>query len=1082
MPVPNIYEDTSATHGTGALSVPWGTHNDTFCAVLVVTCAGDGTLGTPTQSGADGTWSLIASCAEGSGAGSIQIAAYWCRATSGSMSNVDVPDTGDHTSAKMFMLQNVIGSGNPINMYATQTVATATASISMAAPSTTVNNCLVFCLAGCAFDQTTSPGGSGWANASLTSVGFGGQYCTNTGTGGGYMGGVGSKVTAGSCGTFSHTWASGATKQANIIFAISDTATATGSVGSVAGAATAAGVGASLAAAAGSAAGVAAASAVGADGAVGSAAGVATATAVGVALKTAAGTIAGAATAAATSDETLIFDSPGTQPGSATTGNWPIALMESGIWKFVWTPTSASGAAYSGFHALLSSGSSSGYGLWIVDSALAYYDTGDVERLNQSMTFSANQPITFIVNAVAHQITISGATTGNGTFSFAASTFWQAGTLWIGQWTTGQYTTAGSIGDIYGTYGAASAGAAAGVATATATGTAATPAVGTAAGVATASATGQTADGVRLGAYGSARQLFGASATSATATLNTTSGSAVLICTGGRLTDLATAPTDSHSNTWSAVGSPIEFHDWPDYGIRVWYCLNITGGTGHTFTQTMTIFDEVTIAVVEVIDGVFLQDYESAHPDNGQALTVPDVTITGPAYLVSFFCGDAVTGATTTITASNGYTVLDVSTFEDHPNGYVPIGIVGRAAADAGSYGTTYTESPDQGAALWNIAIQGTAVNSAGTAAGAATASGTGAATAQAVGAAAGAATAAAVAAADGVGTAAGSAAATAVGHALFAAAGAVAGAGAAAAAGSSAAASAGTVAGVAAAAATGSSSATSPGTSAGAATATATGQALAAAAGAATGTAAAAGAALSFAQAAGTSAGAATAEGATTHLAAAAGTSDATAAATAAGQSSADSAGSAAGAATATATGAANTASVGTAAGAASASAVGDGIATGSAVGTAAGAAAVTATGASSAAAVGAAAGVGAAAAIGGALAPAAGATSASSAATATGAAQAASAGAAAGTSTASATSDTASTGTSAGTSTAAAAGAATSAAVGTSAGTATSAAVSAGAGATLPRSFAVAVSQPGATTFTVTVAPAAYTVEVDP
>ena len=235
MPVPNIYEDTSATHGVGALSVPWGTHNDTFTGVLVVTCAGGDTLGTPTQSGADGTWTLIASCAEGTGAGSIQIAAYWCRATSGSMSNVTVPDAGDHTSAKMFMLQNVVGSGNPINMYATQTVATATASISFAAPSTTVGNCLVFCLAGCGFDQTTSPGGSGWANASLTSVGFGGQYCTNNGTGGGCMGGVGSKVTAGACGTFSHTWASGATKQANIIFAISDTATEGGSVGTSAG-------------------------------------------------------------------------------------------------------------------------------------------------------------------------------------------------------------------------------------------------------------------------------------------------------------------------------------------------------------------------------------------------------------------------------------------------------------------------------------------------------------------------------------------------------------------------------------------------------------------------------------------------------------------------------------------------------------------------------------------------------------------------------------------------------------------------------------------------------------------------------
>lgn len=228
MPVPNIYEDTTPTHGTGALSVPWGTHNDTFTAILVVTCAGGDTLGTPTQSGADGTWTLIDSCAVGTGAGSVQIGAWWCRATSGSMSNVDVPDAGDHTSAKMFMLQNVVASGNPINMSATQTVDVADDAISFAAPDTTVQNCLVFCLAGCGFDQTTNPGGSGWTNAGLDTIGFGGQYCTDNGTGGGYMGGVGEKAVAGSCGTFAHTWASGNTKQANIIFAISDTETVGG--------------------------------------------------------------------------------------------------------------------------------------------------------------------------------------------------------------------------------------------------------------------------------------------------------------------------------------------------------------------------------------------------------------------------------------------------------------------------------------------------------------------------------------------------------------------------------------------------------------------------------------------------------------------------------------------------------------------------------------------------------------------------------------------------------------------------------------------------------------------------------------
>lgn len=230
MPVPNIYEDGSAVHGTGALSVPWGTHNAQFHAVMLITSAGQ-TISPPTSS--DTTWTLIAEAYEGTpgAAGSIGIAAYWAPSTSdGGMTNATVPDTGDHTSAKMWMLQNVLpaGTGNPINMSATQTVAVATAAISMASPPTTVANCLVMMAAGHAIDTGTNPGGSGWANAALDSIGFNGQYTTTNGVGGGYMGAQGEKAAAGACGTFTHNWSGGSTKQANLIWAISDTATVGG--------------------------------------------------------------------------------------------------------------------------------------------------------------------------------------------------------------------------------------------------------------------------------------------------------------------------------------------------------------------------------------------------------------------------------------------------------------------------------------------------------------------------------------------------------------------------------------------------------------------------------------------------------------------------------------------------------------------------------------------------------------------------------------------------------------------------------------------------------------------------------------
>lgn len=953
MPVPNIYEDTAATHGTGALSVPWGTHNDTFTAIILITSGGE-TIAQPTS--ADATWTLIAEAYEGTpgAAGSIGIAAYWARAVSGSMANVTVADSGDHTSAKMFMLQNVVASGNPINFADTQTVTPASASISFAAPSSTVANCLVFCFAGHAIDTGTPPGGSGWTNAGLDNIGFAGQYTTTNGVGGGYMGAAGEKASAGACGTFAHTWAGGATKQANLVFAISDTATVSDTgVGAADGTSTVAATGASVVAGAGSAAGTSTAEAVGASGNIGDAAGTSTASGAGAAIMASVGAAAGVGAAAASSTELRVVDVPSSLPGSVASGLWPLAVLDGGAYKWMWTPSLAStDASFDGFHAMISSGAASGYGFWLVSRALELYDTADNQIFTQPMTWSANAPITFIVDhrASPPTVTISGATTGNGTFTFTASApYFEAGTLWIQQWTTGQFTLSGAIGDIYEITGAPE-GAAAGTSSAAGVGVAIHAGAGAAAGTSSAAAVGTSGDGVRLGAYGSARQLFGAAATEVEVAINTqASGSTILVCVGGNLTDLATPPTDSEANTWTLVGTEQEFNDWPGYGIRVYSCVGATGATGHTFTQTMTLFDECTIAVLEVIEGVFLQDFAINQIDNGNPLVMGDVSITGPAYLVAFFSGDATTGQTTVISASNGYVVLDDSTFEDHPNGYVPIGILGRSATTAGDYGTTITETPDQGAIMANIAIQGSEVNASGSAAGTSTPAAVGSSIAAAEGASAGVASVAAagtaIAAAEG--DAAGTSDATAAGLAVSLAAGDAAGTSAAAATGAAAAAGAGAAAGTATAVAAGGSVAASSGAAAGTSDAAGVGQAAGDPAdGASSGSSTAAGTGASVAAAAGASAGTSSVTAAGAAVAAgegiAAGTSDAsgvgvgaapatgeaagTSSAAATGGSVASAAGAAAGTSTAAGIGSSVTAAAGAAGGTSTASAIADG------------------------------------------------------------------------------------------------------------------------------------------------------------
>lgn len=215
----------------------------------------------------------------------------------------------------------------------------------------------------------------------------------------------------------------------------------------------------------------------------------------------------------------------------------------------------------------------------------------------------------------------------------------------------------------------------------------------------------------RLGDYGSARVLYGTAAGTVTATLDTqVSGSTFLVCVGGNLGDLAAdPPTDSKGNTFTLVGSPEEYQRWAGYGMRLYQCVDGIGGAGHAFSQEFgqsAGFDEMTIAVVEIENAAHVQQAEVSQQLTGQALITDAVTTTAPAVLVVFFSGDAPTGSTTAVSFNNGFTLIDDTTFVDHPNGYVPIGIAYRDAATPGSYNTTASETPDQGAIQFIVAVQ----------------------------------------------------------------------------------------------------------------------------------------------------------------------------------------------------------------------------------------------------------------------------------------------------------------------------------------------------------------------------------------
>lgn len=196
------------------------------------------------------------------------------------------------------------------------------------------------------------------------------------------------------------------------------------------------------------------------------------------------------------------------------------------------------------------------------------------------------------------------------------------------------------------------------------------------------------------------------------AALGTTkaSGSAVVVMHGGRESAHAT-PTDTKGNAYNKVGIHIPYTLWgPDFGVDAYVALDGVGGDGHTVNSVKTggafnESEEATFIAVEVENGAVLQDWTQHEmlKDTGP-LTHQSVTVTGPATLVAGWWGDDGGGPHTAV-PDNGFSV--VQSFLSGVSGSVQGAVATRDVTAAGTYTTTWTETPNQGAILFLIAIQG---------------------------------------------------------------------------------------------------------------------------------------------------------------------------------------------------------------------------------------------------------------------------------------------------------------------------------------------------------------------------------------
>jgi hypothetical protein len=200
-----------------------------------------------------------------------------------------------------------------------------------------------------------------------------------------------------------------------------------------------------------------------------------------------------------------------------------------------------------------------------------------------------------------------------------------------------------------------------------------------------------------------------ASSISTSAMATQAKGSTIVVGVGRGYNPLFALPTDSRGNTpYRQLDALHSYTRWPDSGTAAYAFTSASGGAGFTVSTTtgrnqQGQYDEVTLAAIEVVEGIAIQDTawtEVLDPPH----TSGSVTTTGPATLIAFWWGDGFPGTPQSATPDNGFTLIDTNAQER--DSFVQCAVAVKNVTAAGNYRVTWTATPTQGAQLWLIAVQ----------------------------------------------------------------------------------------------------------------------------------------------------------------------------------------------------------------------------------------------------------------------------------------------------------------------------------------------------------------------------------------
>lgn len=211
-----------------------------------------------------------------------------------------------------------------------------------------------------------------------------------------------------------------------------------------------------------------------------------------------------------------------------------------------------------------------------------------------------------------------------------------------------------------------------------------------------------------LGDYALTGQIDAEGSSPATVTVTASNGDTVVAIFGGRVTEVG-APSDG-TNTYSQVGSTVEYTNWPDFGCKAWGDASVTGGTlGLDFTKAVHPAEEITVVAVVVANGGTIGTPSIAETASGATAASGEVTTSGPAVLISWHMGDTgVPGARdadpNAAAISAGWS--KILSYELTDTAHVQMAVAARTVTGAGTYSLTWDHTPTERAIVGLVAVE----------------------------------------------------------------------------------------------------------------------------------------------------------------------------------------------------------------------------------------------------------------------------------------------------------------------------------------------------------------------------------------